>query len=141
MNKVLLRMFYLLLAAIAFFELVLSNLFTLAFNLGPTARTAGLTVQMEILRLAILIALDAAAGLGALAASEAVRRQDSSLLKKTSLLAFIGFGVYALYQLASSWLLLSSEFKLPTALAGLAYGAFGILAFHFGRTKFPRQAG
>ncbi len=140
MDKFLLRMFYLLLAAIAFFELVLGNLLTLAFNIGPAARTAGLTVQMEVLRLVILIVLDAAAGLGALAAHEAIRRENAGLLKKASLLSFIGFGLYAAYQLASAALLLAPGFRLSAAMAGLAYGVLGVLAFHFGRLEFHAPA-
>ena len=132
MNKLLLRSFFILLAAVAFFELVLSNLFTLAFNLSTAASTSGLTADGEVLRLAILSILDVAALIGAAAASEAVRRGDPALLKKASLLALVGFGTYALYQLLSAWLLLSPAFKLPAALAGVVYGALGVFAFLLG---------
>lgn len=141
MSRPLLRLFYLLIAAIALFELFLGNLFTLAFNLAPAAREAGLAPQTEAVRLVLLAILDAAAGIGALAASEAVRRGDVKLLKKASLVAFAGFAGYGAYQLLSAWLLLTPEFRLPAALIGVVYAILGGLAFAFGRDQLVAQAG
>ncbi len=123
---------FILLALIAFSELVFSNLGTLNGDLAGTAQMLGLTPVQERSRLLILIALDAIAGVGALLAIVGLLVRNNLIAYGASLCA-IGFLAYGVYQVFAALTQLSDAVRLPVVIAGALYALLGVAAWFIGR--------
>ncbi|BCX05083.1 MAG: hypothetical protein KatS3mg053_3021 [Candidatus Roseilinea sp.] len=123
---------FILLALIAFSELIFSNLGTLNGDLAGAAQMLGLTLAQERTRLLILIALDAIAGAGALLAIVGLLARNNLIAYGASLCA-IGFLAYGIYQVFAALTQLSDAVRLPVLVAGTLYALLGVAAWLTGR--------
>lgn len=123
---------FILLALIAFSELIFSNLGTLNGDLAGAAQMLGLTLAEERTRLLILIALDAIAGAGALLAIIGLLARNHLVAYGASLCA-IGFLAYGTYQVFAALTQLSASVRLPVIIAGAIYALLGVAAWFTGR--------
>ncbi|MCS6846234.1 MAG: hypothetical protein RMN52_00800 [Anaerolineae bacterium] len=123
---------FILLALIAFSELIFSNLGTLSGDLAGAAQMLGLTPAQERTRLFILITLDAIAGVGALLAIIGLLARNKLIAYGASLCA-IGFLAYAIYQIFAALTQLSATVRLPVIVAGALYTLLSVAAWFTGR--------
>lgn len=123
---------FVLLALIAFSELIFSNLGTLNGDIAGVAQMLGLTLQQERTRLLILIALDAIAGVGAVLAVVGLLMRDRLIAYGASLCA-MGFFAYGVYQIFAALTQLGANVRVPVAVAGAMYLLLGVAAWLVGR--------
>ncbi|MFC1465334.1 MAG: hypothetical protein ACFLMY_10850 [Candidatus Brachytrichaceae bacterium NZ_4S206] len=123
---------FILLALIAFSELIFSNLGTLNGDLAGAAQMLGLTLAQERTRLLILIALDAIAGAGALLAIIGLLARNNLIAYGASLCA-IGFLAYGVYQVFAALTQLSDSVRVAVIIAGAIYALLGVAAWFTGR--------
>ena len=124
--------FFGLLTLVAFSELLFSNIGTLTGNMTSVATMLGLTLEQERIRLLILIALDAIAGIGAVIAVIGLLRRNG-LLAVGARICAIGFVAYGLYQLFAALTQLGAAVRGPVMGAGGTYLLVGIVAWFVGR--------
>lgn len=123
---------FVLLALIAFSELIFSNLGTLNGDIAGVAQMLGLTLQQERTRLLILIALDAIAGVGAVLAVVGLLMRNRLIAYGASLCA-MGFFAYGVYQIFAALTQLGANVRVPVAVAGAMYLLLGVAAWLVGR--------
>lgn len=123
---------FILLALIAFGELIFSNLGTLNGDLAGSAQMLGLTPAQERTRLFILVALDAIAGVGTLLTIVGLLARNKLIVYGASLCA-IGFLAYAIYQIFAALTQLSTAVRLPVIIAAMLYALLGFAAWYTGR--------
>lgn len=123
---------FVLLALIAFSELIFSNLGTLNGDIAGVAQMLGLTLQQERTRLLILIALDAIAGVGAVLAVVGLLMGNRLIAYGASLCA-MGFFAYGVYQIFAALTQLGANVRVPVAVAGAMYLLLGVAAWLVGR--------
>lgn len=123
---------FVLLALIAFSELIFSNLGTLNGDIVGVAQMLGLTLQQERTRLLILIALDAIAGVGAVLAVVGLLMRNRLIAYGASLCA-MGFFAYGVYQIFAALTQLGANVRVPVAVAGAMYLLLGVAAWLVGR--------
>lgn len=123
---------FVLLALIAFSELIFSNLGTLNGDIAGVAQMLGLTLQQERTRLLILIALDAIAGVGAVLAVVGLLMRDRLIAYGASLCA-MGFFAYGVYQIFAALTQLGADVRVSVVVAGAMYLLLGVAAWLVGR--------
>lgn len=98
-------------------------------HLPESSAKLGISDNALAVRIFILSAMDFVAAIGAGKACSAIYNNDKEKLKKAGVIAFIGFGLYGIYELYAAWN------YLPVADAW-AYTAFAFLYMFLGLTAY-----
>jgi hypothetical protein len=113
-------------------EMITSNLYSLIGPLDDTSALMGVSVDVERVRLMILIVLDAIPGVGALLAIWAYRHVDSPAIGRIGVvLTTLGMLAYGSYQFWSATYQLGNMQDF-VKLVGVVYGALGVGAWFVG---------
>ena len=124
--------FYGFIGILVFLELFFANTYILA-NLPAQAQSMGITSQRLAFRIILLSILDFIALFGAFEACVAIYNNNKEQLMKAGITAFVGFGLYGIYQLLSAWIYLPESYKLPMAVYGILYFFLGLFSFILSR--------
>ena len=121
-------------------EMITSNLWSLVGPLADTAGLMGVSVEVERIRLIILIVLDAIPGVGAVLAIRAYRHPDSAGTGRIGVIMTVfGMLAYGCYQFWSATSQLGNMQGF-VKLVGIVYALLGVVAWFIGRDLLEDRA-